>query len=823
SASTPENVSTATAIYTTTATDPDAGTTLSYSITGTDAALFNINTSTGAVTFKSSRNFEAPTDNGANNVYDIVVHANDGSIDTTKAVAITVTNVNEAPVITSGASASTPENVSTATTVYSATATDPDAGTTLTYSITGTDAALFNINSSTGAVTFKSSPDFEAPADSGANNVYDIVVHANDGVNDTTKAVAISVTNANEAPVVDLNGAIAGSDASASYPHGVSQILIAPSATITDADSPNLASLIVKLTNPQDANAGNSAEALSLNATAATAATTAGLIVTYTSATGVLSITGSASAATYQTILEGVQYTDTKPGSHNTTSRIVTVVANDGSLDSVSHSVTISVAAPAGIAGSPINLALIAPTTTSGDPITVKVSGMPSGWTLNQGTNLGNGVWMVQTHDLTALEVTTASAYAGALVLNVEESWTNADGSTGSAIISDNVEAYAAGSPIFAWSGDDTLTGSAGKDSFVFADPIGVDTIHKFDASADQIDLIGFAGLSDFAALQGHIVNDANGNAVITLGDGETITLVGTDAAALTADNFAFDQEPVTHNAGLLTIGDGALLPLSGIVDNSGTIQLNAAGHETDLEIIQHGVTLQGGGAVVLSDDSHNTIYGSTSDTVLHNVDNTISGAGNIGAGQMTLVNDGTILADGSHALTIDTGSNHIANTGTLEATGAGGLVVESAIDNSGTIWANGGNVTAQGDVTGNGHAQISGSATLEFGGISEEDVLFDSTASGQLKLDHSDSYKGTVSGLDANDVLDFSDIGFAAGTTVNYVGNEAGTGGVLSVSDGVHNAMVAMEGQYAAAGFQGAQDAALGTAITYHPELATV
>ena len=53
----------------------------------------------------------------------------------TKAVAITVTNVNEAPTVTSGGSASFAENGTG--TVYTATATDPDAGTTLTYSHLG--------------------------------------------------------------------------------------------------------------------------------------------------------------------------------------------------------------------------------------------------------------------------------------------------------------------------------------------------------------------------------------------------------------------------------------------------------------------------------------------------------------------------------------------------------------------------------------------------------------------------------------------------------------------------------------------------------------
>ena len=131
-------------VYTAAATDPDAGTTLTYSISGADAALFNINATTGAVTFKSSPNYEAPGDAGGNNVYDVKVTASDGTNTTTKAVAITVTNVNEAPTITSGAAASFAENATG--TVYTAAATDPDAGATLTYSISGADAALFNIN-----------------------------------------------------------------------------------------------------------------------------------------------------------------------------------------------------------------------------------------------------------------------------------------------------------------------------------------------------------------------------------------------------------------------------------------------------------------------------------------------------------------------------------------------------------------------------------------------------------------------------------------------------------------------------------------------------
>ena len=81
------------------------------------------------------------------------------------------------------------------------------------------------------------------------------------------------------------------------------------------------------------------------------------------------------------------------------------------------------------------------------------------------------------------------------------------------------METYRLGSPIFAVSGNDTLTGVAANNLFVFAQPIGHDTVYNFNAATDVIDLIGFAGIASFGQLQ--LTDDANGNAVIALGDGE--------------------------------------------------------------------------------------------------------------------------------------------------------------------------------------------------------------------------------------------------------------------------------------------------------------
>ena len=193
-----------TAAYTAVATDAD-GDVLSYSLSGTDAGRFTINAATGEVSFNEAPDVENPDDANGDNVYDITVTASDntgGTPDTTQAVAITVTGVNDnAPVFISPATANVEENQTAA---YTALAMDGD-GDPLTYSLSGTDADLFTIDPATGEVSFNEAPDAENPDDANGDNVYDIVVTASDntgGTPDTTQAVAITVTGVNDnAPV----------------------------------------------------------------------------------------------------------------------------------------------------------------------------------------------------------------------------------------------------------------------------------------------------------------------------------------------------------------------------------------------------------------------------------------------------------------------------------------------------------------------------------------------------------------------------------------------------------------------------------------------
>jgi hypothetical protein len=179
--------------------------TLTYSIIGgADAALFILNPTSGVLTFTVAPDFDVPADAGANNVYDVMVQVSDGNGGAdTQAIAVTVTDANDAPVITSDgagptAAVNAAENQTAVTTVR---ATDIDVpADTLTYSISGgADAALFSLDPTSGVLTFTVAPDFESPADTDGDNVYEVTVQVNDGNGGVdTQLIRITVTNVQE-------------------------------------------------------------------------------------------------------------------------------------------------------------------------------------------------------------------------------------------------------------------------------------------------------------------------------------------------------------------------------------------------------------------------------------------------------------------------------------------------------------------------------------------------------------------------------------------------------------------------------------------------
>ncbi|CAA6809662.1 MAG: Unknown protein, partial [uncultured Campylobacterales bacterium] len=101
------------------------------------------------------------------------------------------------PVITSVNSFNVNEN-----NLIVSTLTATDISTPLIYAITVDDNNSFDINSSTGVLTFTNNPDFENSTDSNNDNNYTITITVTDNAgNVSTQVISIIVTDINEAPI----------------------------------------------------------------------------------------------------------------------------------------------------------------------------------------------------------------------------------------------------------------------------------------------------------------------------------------------------------------------------------------------------------------------------------------------------------------------------------------------------------------------------------------------------------------------------------------------------------------------------------------------
>jgi hypothetical protein len=187
-----ENAATSTVVYTAAASDVDANDTRSFSLSGADAASFDINATTGAVTLRSSANFEAK------NSYSINVVATDaGGLTASQAVTVSVTNVNEAPSAITLTGNTIAENTSIGSGIKIGTLaiTDPDSsGNSNVLTVAGVDGSSFAVRNGNELFFTGTSPNFEN------KNSYTLTVTSTDGSLTFSQPVSVSVTNVNEAP-----------------------------------------------------------------------------------------------------------------------------------------------------------------------------------------------------------------------------------------------------------------------------------------------------------------------------------------------------------------------------------------------------------------------------------------------------------------------------------------------------------------------------------------------------------------------------------------------------------------------------------------------
>ena len=172
--------------------------TLTYTLSGTDAALFTVDSGTGQLRVASGAQLDYETkrtlrvtvevSDGANSLGDLDSNA----IDDRQSVTITLTDVNEAPTLSGDASPSVAENLNRAVATY--TGTDPERDT-LTWSVSGSTFWI----SRQGQLHFATPPSFEE----GTGYSVTVTVEDEEGLSDSL-FVTVTVTDLEEAGVVTI-------------------------------------------------------------------------------------------------------------------------------------------------------------------------------------------------------------------------------------------------------------------------------------------------------------------------------------------------------------------------------------------------------------------------------------------------------------------------------------------------------------------------------------------------------------------------------------------------------------------------------------------
>ena len=210
--------------------------TLTYAMSGSGADSFDIDSGTGQIRVKDALDFDLATSGQAR--YELIVTATDPSNATGSVnVTVMVIDVDEPPAIaaaTQGAGHVSKEHeentpADTEVSTYSAIDPDGDDAASLKWALSGRDAAVFrigNYSDERGKLYFRESPNYEAPADSGRDNVYEVTVEVTDrGGNKASRDVTVSVTNLDEDGLLTVSNR---------HPQVGTRII----ATLTDPDTP---------------------------------------------------------------------------------------------------------------------------------------------------------------------------------------------------------------------------------------------------------------------------------------------------------------------------------------------------------------------------------------------------------------------------------------------------------------------------------------------------------------------------------------------------------------------------------------------------------
>ncbi len=183
-------------------TDPDAANTFTYTlVTGTGS------TNNASFTIVGNQlRVNTNVDNDNVSFYSVRIRTTDqGGLFTENSFTITVTNVNEAPTALNLNGQTIAENLSSGTAIGTFSSTDPDSGSTFTYALVAGAGADDNGSFTIVGDQLRSNAVFNFEAKSS----FSIRVRTTDQTNlFLEQTFTITVTNVNEAPVLDNSGNI---------------------------------------------------------------------------------------------------------------------------------------------------------------------------------------------------------------------------------------------------------------------------------------------------------------------------------------------------------------------------------------------------------------------------------------------------------------------------------------------------------------------------------------------------------------------------------------------------------------------------------------
>lgn len=174
---------------------------------GTDSSLFEIDASTGALSFINAQDFEAWADADNDGTYNVVVQASDtnsNQIDT-QTISVILANVNEAPTLSSTTTILTEDDAAVSIDLRSL-ASDPDAGDdpdTFEFTVVGASTEMGNVSIQNGILFFDPDIDFQFLGASETTSVdLQIEVADDDGARSQAQ-FSFDIIGVNDAPVVD--------------------------------------------------------------------------------------------------------------------------------------------------------------------------------------------------------------------------------------------------------------------------------------------------------------------------------------------------------------------------------------------------------------------------------------------------------------------------------------------------------------------------------------------------------------------------------------------------------------------------------------------